>query len=459
MTLALDRPRRWSSTTTFVVVAVVALVNLSAFWRLPHLITTSGGSAFIVVYVVAALVIGLPLVAGQLLLCRGANLDIPGVVAAATAGSRAGRLWRALAVVMLAVMLLLLAIYTVVASWSVAFAVRGLAGVLPSESMAVAADYFYRFVHDSARGWGWMLLFIAVLAVVAGTGLRRGVEPFMRTLAGILVAGLVVLIVVALTRGVAGATLASLFGFRPQALTWSAVGAALGQVIFGLGLGTGVLLALGAYLPPRTAVVKVASAVVGGQIILSLAAAVAVALLVQPSALVALDSLNQLFVVLPAHAGDNGMTSIVLLLGAVAAFTTAMALFEPLVRMLERRLGWSAHRASLIAAVAVFVIGLVALLSFGPLASWPGLDAQFFQRLVWLTGGVMLPIGAIWLAVVSSGAVEQRMADADMDSDRHRYAGLAVWLELLRVPALLALIIVGLKASGILAWAGALWGV
>lgn len=456
MTLTLDRPRRWPSYTIFALVAVAALVNLSAFWRLPHLIAAHGGSAFIAVYVVATLIVGLPLVAGQLLLARGTNLDIPAIVAVATARSRVAWLWRPLAGVMLTALFLLLAIYAVVAAWGIAFAVRALAGVLPVDTTTTAAIYFDHFVHNSARAWGWLLLLITGMGVLAGAGFRRCLIPAMRVLACLLLAGILGVLAVVLLWGEAGGSLAQWLAFRPEDLTWSAVLAGLGQIVFGLGLGSGVLLALGGYLPAYAPVGRLASVVVVSQVVVSLFAAAAVALVVQSAGLAELASLQQLFIVLPVQGGALHLGAVLLLLVAAAAVTTAVVLFEPLVLALERRFGCSRLRASVVSAAGVLVVSMVVLLSFGPLSVWPGVDQHLFQQLVWLTGGILLPLGALWLGIVSVSLVEQQLTDSSLS--RQWRGGLWLWLVLLRIPALLALIVVALQASGALGWVRALWG-
>ncbi|NNC24465.1 sodium-dependent transporter [Salinisphaera sp. USBA-960] len=455
MTLALDRPRRWSSYTTFVVVVVAALVNLSGFWRLPYLIEANGGAAFVMVYLGAALLVGVPLVAGQLLLVRGTNLDIFGTVATVTRRSRVAGLWRALAAVMLVALVLLLAVYAVVSAWSIAFAVRGLAGVLPTETATAATTYFHAFLRDSARGWGWLVLLATVVMAVAGAGLHRGLSVVMRMLAGLLVLGLAVVLIATYVWGGSGSALASWLTFGPAALGWPAVIAAFGQTVFGLALGSGVLLGLGTYLPARAPVVRLAWAVVAGQVVVSLLAAAAVVAIIHPEGATRLDALQQLFVVIPAHGGAFGLAELLLAVLAVAAITTMLALFEPLVLFIERRLEWSRIRASVSAAGVILLVAGFALLSYGPLTAWPGVGRDVFGGLIWLVGGVLLPVGALWLAAVSIAAVEKRLAVAHRDGDT--VGGLKLWLGLLRLPALLALMVVAVESSGLLAWARALW--
>ncbi|GEM_PF-1079847 len=456
MSLTLDRPRRWSSHTSFVLVTVGAMVNLSGFWRLPHLIHTAGGSAFVAVYVACSVIIGVPLVAAQLLLVRGRNLDIPGVVAAVTRRFRLAAAWRGLANVMLVVLVGLLSIYAVVAAWSLAFAVRGLAGVLPRHSASAAAAYFAKFLSDSGRGWGWIVVLIAGLAVIAAVGLQRGVSSVARTLVAVVTLGLILVLVAAFIWDDPGPILASLVAFQPGELSWSTAIAALAQVVFGLGLGSGILLALGSYLPERAPVLRLAVGVVAGQVVVSLAAGAAVAFVVGSPSLARLDSLQQLFVLIPTHGGGRGIAAVVLVALAAAALTTAVAFFEPLVLYLERRLDCTRALASVITALVILVVSGVVLLSYGPLSVWPGVDRHWFSRMIWLIGGIFLPVGALWLAIVSIGAVEQRLDDPHL-SPRKRLS-LRVWLGLLRVPALLALLIVLAKTSGLLAWARVLWG-
>ena len=73
---ASDSPVRWSSPTVFVLAAAGAAIGLGNVWRLPYLAGEHGGGAFLLVYLLALLLMGLPLLMAELLLGRGARGDL-----------------------------------------------------------------------------------------------------------------------------------------------------------------------------------------------------------------------------------------------------------------------------------------------------------------------------------------------------------------------------------------------
>src|SRR5699024_10066031 len=105
--------------------------------------------------------------------------------------------------------------------------------------------------------------------------------------------------------------------------------------------------------------------------------------------------LQQLFVVLPAVLDARWQLTLIYLLIALVALAAAIALLEPLTRVLQRRLQWSRLRAALYAGVLVWLCGLVGLLSFGVLDGLHWHDTNLFGWLLIGVTNVILPVVAL----------------------------------------------------------------
>lgn len=435
-------PRWWSSSTLFVVVCTAAVISLSDFWRLPYLLTQYGGGAFLLVYLGALISMGLPLFSGQLLMARGTNADMPGVIAAWTRAAPHSRLWVWGAYLGVIGAALLLAAYSVVASWSLAYSLRGVTGTLDTQSIAAARDHFVAFARDSERGFGWLILFMCLIVATAARGLRRGVQPVMRTLAVCMLLAFAALVVSAGLDVHASGALQQLFTPNFAALNWEGVLEALYQAFFTLSLGTGMVVAFGSYLPNRAPVVRLSLAVIALGLSAALASAFMLTVFVAQRGVGLGDGLQTLFEVLPVALGPGWRMPIMFVLVGLVSVSTAIGLFEPVVQLVERRSGFSRLRSAVYSGVAIGLLGLAALLSFGPLAGWRLLGYGLFGWILLVTTHAVVPFTGLLLCLLMGRVLARRRLVAAWHDEDVRTAGFALWYGLLRYPARIALILV-----------------
>jgi len=449
----------WSSSTLFVVVCAAAVVSLSNVWRLPHLLADHGGGAFLLVYIGALLTMGLPLFSGQLLMARGSNADLPGVIAAWTRSGPHSRVWVWSGYLIVLGAALLLAAYSVIASWSLAYSLRGVIGALDTDTVEAARAQFVDFARDSERGFGWLLLFIGLVAATAARGLRRGIEPVMRTLAILIVLGLVALLISAALDPGAAAAAQGLFAFDFQALGWRGALEALYQAFFTLSLGTGVIVVLGSYLPTSAPVVRLSLIIIGIDLAVSLASAFMLSVFVAGQDLGMGAGLQRLFAALPVALGQGWQMPIMYVLVALISLTTAIGLFEPVVQLVQHRSGLSRLRSSWYSGVAVGLLGLLGLLAFGPLAGWRVLDSGVFGWMLRVASQAIVPLAGVLLCVLLGRVLARRrlLAAWNPGESRLHRVGFAAWHMLLRYPTRIALIIVLMYSLGALELAEMIW--
>ena len=161
------KPREhWSSRTGFVMAAVGSAVGLGNMWRFSYLTAENGGAAFVVLYLVVTLLVGLPVLLAELVVGRGSQRSpIRALV------HYGGRAWTPLGFVFVAAGFLILSYYSVIAGWTVRYA--GI--VLFSGFDATIADRF----GDIASGWdafAFHLLFMAVTVAIVAGGIKSGIE-------------------------------------------------------------------------------------------------------------------------------------------------------------------------------------------------------------------------------------------------------------------------------------------
>src|SRR5882757_3549545 len=120
----------WSSTFAVYLGAAGASVGLGSIWRFPYLAGTGGGSAFILVFVLACVLVATPLLAAEFSLGRASRLSPPEAAGAvATAFGRSSR-WNAIGIVGTVGVFLIFSYYTVIAAWILAYAWKCGVGIL-----------------------------------------------------------------------------------------------------------------------------------------------------------------------------------------------------------------------------------------------------------------------------------------------------------------------------------------
>mmetsp|Transcript_19144 Transcript_19144/g.21473 ORF Transcript_19144/g.21473 Transcript_19144/m.21473 type:complete len:118 (-) Transcript_19144:1641-1994(-) len=63
-----EERQRWAGRTTFILAAIGSAIGLGNFWRFPYLVYKHGGAIFFIPYIIALLVIGIPMLLLELAL-------------------------------------------------------------------------------------------------------------------------------------------------------------------------------------------------------------------------------------------------------------------------------------------------------------------------------------------------------------------------------------------------------
>ncbi|MEM7368293.1 MAG: sodium-dependent transporter [Bacteroidota bacterium] len=235
--------------TKLLVVAIGSAVGLGNIWKFPYITSTQGGGAFVIIYLLAILLIGLPLLVSELIL--GDRLQ-KGLVQPKTSLSRTHLQWVKLLGGMVA--FLILSFYSVVAGWSVAYCIEYIKAVLFSSYLPLPFDSFSDNPYPQA---GYHMLIILVSVFVVGKGINT-MERVVKVMLMLFVVLLVLL------------SLGSMFVFEEQMPkvgkflfsvdSWK-IGSqgileAVGHAFFTLSLASGIILIFGQNFTPDKQILK-----------------------------------------------------------------------------------------------------------------------------------------------------------------------------------------------------------
>lgn len=372
-------------------------VGLGNVWRFPYLVGRFGGAAFILLYLVIAALVAVPALMGEWALGRHTRLGTLGAFEriGVPGGKYVG--WFLALIVFTAV-----AYYTNVIGWVVYHA---LAEALtpfgrpldPSRILPPDSGF-------SPVSMGLQITLTAIVLLAEATvvlrGVRAGIERISVIVMPILVVTLLIVIVRSVTLPGAAEGVAWLFAFDPSQITPSVVIAALGQVVFSVGLGGTLMVVYGSYLGSEANIRSDATWTVLGDTVAGLLAGLAIfpavfALGLEPASGPGLlfATVPRIFAELPA-----GWVFGFLFFGGLsgAALLSGIAAYEVLVAGLTDALGWTRRKATWTVYATSMVLALPPMINLEIFIPW---DLTFGS------GGQTL--GAL-IAVVTVGWVMSR---------------------------------------------------
>jgi NSS family neurotransmitter:Na+ symporter len=404
-------------------------IGLGNIWRFPYMVGRYGGAAFVLVYVVIALLIGVPALMGEWALGRHARRGTAGAFAAA--GLRGGRFlgWFLFAIVIAAT-----AYYTNVIGWVLFHAAGEAAAALgvPWRSAAVLPPERGFSGTSMAAQAVCTALVTASCAIVLASGLRAGIERASRYITPLLGVILLVLMVRSLTLGGAGEGVRWYLGkFAWHDITPAVVAAALGHAVFSISLGGTFMVTYGSYLAPRddlgsnagwTVWTDTLSGLLAGLVIFPAVFAFGLEPASGPTLL--FDTMPRVFEQMPVG-WIFGLLFFVGLFGA--GYLSDVGAFEVLIAGLTDNTVMSRRRATWLIAVVVFVVSLV-----------PMINLRIFLRWDLTFGSGMQTFGALCAALTAGWAMHRGalLEELGATSGWRRYV--PVWLKWVVPGAILA---------------------
>jgi NSS family neurotransmitter:Na+ symporter len=424
-------PERWSSKLGFYLAAPGAAVGLGSIWRFPYLTGANGGSAFIFVFILACLAIATPLLVAEFLIGRRSRrnpAEAAGEVAASFGHSRR---WNAVGVLGSTAAFFVMSYYTVIAGWVLAFVWKYLSGELAALPRSAMNLQFHEFLSNPLRVGAWHLAFVVLLACISAQGVNRGIELANKIRAPGLLILLLILVSYSLMTGDVARGLS--FAFAPDfaKLSPNVVLAAIGQAFFATGVGMGMMLAYGAYVPRGASLVRAALVISGSIVLVSLLATLMIFPLVYRYGLNPAQGAELVFNVLPIAfwemPGGRVVGLLFFLLLVLAALTPSLAGLEPIVSWLAQRHRMTRPRAACVASAGVWVLGIGSVLSFNAWSHWYPLAgiARFhtmtvFDVLDFVSSNVMLPIGALLTCALIGWRLPPNLVESELPEEAPR---------------------------------------
>lgn len=400
----------WSSRAVFILASIGAAVGLGNIWKFPYLAGSSGGSAFVLVYLAAVVLVAVPILIAEMLLGRRGRSHPAGAIARLAVESGCRSAWGWVGGLGVIVAWMIMTYYSVIAGWALAHVWPTLSGGFAGADAAFTGAHFDALLASPVKLMAWAGVYTAVAVAIVARGLHSGIERSISLLMPVLFLALLLLVAYGLVEGQVAPALQFLFAPDFSRIDGSVVLAAVGQAFFSIGVGMGIMITYGAYLPGDVSLVRSAFLIAGADTLVALLAGIALFPLVFANGLDPAAGPGLVFVTLPIAFGNmpggQFFGGVFFCLLVVAALTSSIAVIEPMVRWLIDRRGWSRPKAAWIAGGLAWVAGLATVLSFNLWKDWHPLgalgrfqDKTFFDLLDYATSNLLMPLCALLLAV------------------------------------------------------------
>ncbi len=446
-------PVRWQSRRAFILAVTGAAVGLGNIWRFPYITGENGGSAFLLQYVAFIVLLGLPVMMAEIMIGRTGRA---GPLAALTQLARdngRGRQWSKLAVFGGLTLFLILSFYAVVSGWSLAYLGKSINGDFVGLAAADVGAQFNGFLQDLPLMLGCHLAFLLMTMLVVARGVSAGLEKLNNLLMPLLYLLLLLLAGFAATTPGFGEALHWLFWPNPEALSWQATLDAMGHAFFTLAVGACALMAYGAYMPEEQSLPRAAVAVAVLDVVVALLAGIAIFAVVFSHGMEPAGGPGLMFVTLPVAfaevPGGSLWLSAFFVLLVLATWTSSINLAEPLVAMLVDK-QWPRPLAAAVVGGCVWMLGVLAALSFSLLSDWHplGFIAVFdgktlFDLLTSIPPDLFLPLGGLFIAwFAARGLTTEQIESALGSASMARlWRVVVMWVS---IPMLLAVLLITL---------------
>ena len=384
----------------FILLSAGCAIGIGNVWKFPWMTGQYGGGAFVLIYLLFLLVLGVPVLTMEFAMGRAAQKSPLKMYGQLKPGSRWG--WHGY--VCLLGNIVLMMFYTTVAGWMLQYFVDTAAGVYAGLDTAGIEAKFGEMLASPGKMAFYMGIVVAVGFSVISFGVQKGLERVTKWMMMVLILLMWVLAFHSMT--LSGGSKGLAFYLVPDFRRMADIGVgnvivgAMNQAFFTLSLGIGSMAIFGSYIGKGRALMGEAVRVS----LLDTMVALCSGLIIFPACFAYGVDVNSgpalIFMTLPNV--FNHITlgrfwgSLFFLFLTFAAFSTVLAVFENIVCCVSELTGWSRKKTCFLCCVGIFLLSLPCLLGYNlwqnvrPIAGHDILDSEDF-----LVSNIMLPLGSL----------------------------------------------------------------
>lgn len=432
--------------------AAGSAVGLGNIWKFPYEAGANGGSAFIIVYIVFVLLIGLPVMLSEFIIGRNARKNVFGAFRQIKPKQKG---WGLVGMLGVTVAFIILAFYGTVAGWTLEYLYQAVTNNLLGLSSEGYTNMYQEFIKNPYRPVVWQFIFMILSGVIVLVGIENGIEKSAKIMMPLLLILLIGLAIKALT--LPGSFKGIEFLFYPDFSNFSyeSVLEALGQSFFSLSLGMGTLITYASYFSKKDNIVETSFIVAAADTMIAVLAGVVIFPAVFAFGISPSSGPGLVFVTLPnvfSQIPGGLFFSIAFFLSlAVAALTSSISLLEVIVAYFKEELKIERKTSTIIAVILISLFGAFCTLSFGPLKDFTIFGKTIFDTADFLASNIMLPVGGFFIAIFIGWFMDTDKIKAEITSNgMYKVKIYKIYRFLIKFVVPIAILMVFLSSIGVI---------
>lgn len=414
----------FSSKVGAILAAAGSAVGLGNVWRFPTEAGANGGAAFILIYVLFMLILGVPVMVTEFVIGRHGHKDVRHSFET-MAGGRKGWKWMGLFPVVAG--LLVLSYYSVVAGWTLYYAYEAAINGFAGKTAEQYAEDFGTFSSNPIAPSLWMSVIVLMTCGIVALGVQKGIERGSKIMMPILFLFILILVVCSMT--LPGAERGLTFLLKPDfsKVTGSLVLSAMGQAFFSLSVGICCLCTYACYFRKDVNLFKDGLSVAGIDTLVALCSGLIIFPAVysipglEPNAgpslvFITLPNVFQtVFGSMPVLAYVFSLLFYLLLV--MAALTSSISMLEMAAAYFHEQLGVSRPKSALGVSLVCLVLGTFCSLSFGNWSDVTLFGLGFFDLFDFLVAKFMMPIGSFLMCIFVGWIVDEKIVKSELTNE------------------------------------------
>lgn len=393
---------KFGSRLGFILVSAGCAIGIGNVWKFPYMCGEFGGAAFILIYLVFLLIMGIPVLVCEFAVGRGSRLSVAaGFEKLEPEGTR----WHVTKWIGVIGSYLLMMFYTTVGGWMMYYCYRSIKGEFVGATSEQVSEGFATMLGDVPTMTFWTILICIIGFTVCHFGIQKGIERVSKVMMSALLIIMVVLAIHSVFLEGAGEGIR--FYLIPDFNKMAEIG--IGNVIFGamsqafftLSIGIGAMLIFGSYMGKERSLAGEAISITALDTFVALMAGFIIipscfAFGIEPGAGPSLIfiTIPNIFAQMP---GGRVWAALFFLFLTFAAFTTIVAVFENIISFDIDLFGWSRSKSVLVSAVLIILLSMPCVLGFNVLSGFTplGEGTNIMDLEDFIVSNNLLPLGSL----------------------------------------------------------------
>ncbi len=397
--------------------SVGSAVGLGNIWRFPYEAGMHGGGAFIFIYILCVMFLGIPVIIAEFIIGRSTHKNANRAISILAPGSK----FRYVSYIGICASIMILSFYSVVAGWIVEYLFQSLIGNLNGHSAQEYSEIFNGLVGNPWRSLLWTYIFLGANFLIIRKGIQKGIEKISNLLMPLLFLLLIIFCINSLLLPNAKEGLEFMFKPDFSQVSPSMVVGAMGQAFFSLSLGLTCLLTYASYFSNKTPLAKSAAIIA----VLDSCVAVLAGVIIFPAVFsfgtepaagpkLVFEILPNIFQQMP---GGYFWSLAFFILLFFASITSTISMSEIFITFCTEEHNMSRKKATIMNTAIAIVLGSLCALSFNVLGDFKLFGKNIFDLFDYVSSNILLPAGGFILAIFVGWIMDKKIVKEQLTNN------------------------------------------